>query len=222
MDKELIGNGFYEVMNDLGEDYTITKYDGSEYTGKIALVVNSSNPYKFSGEATFPDIESQTSFLGCYFKRSSDYLKTYLLISSNPEQTNKLLGEVTAVKCNELVDLAYLTETTDENFNTVTVPEIMYSNVPAFVDSSLKQLQKNSDGSFDKTSFTMQIPAKYGISPDQVVLRKAYKFNEKTNKNELEQTRYRVESIDMSDSFVTENEEILGIMSVQFSLDTRG
>lgn len=222
MDKELIGNGFYEVMNDLGEDYTITKYDESEYTGKIALVANSSNPYKFTGEATFPDIESQTSFLGCYFKRNSDPAKTYLLISSNPEQTNRLLGEVTAVKCNELVDLAYLTETTDENFNTVTVPEIMFSNVPAFVDSSLKQLQKNSDGSFDKTSFNMQIPAKYGISPDQVVLRKSYKFNEKTNKNELVQTRYRVESIDMSDSFVTENEEILGIMSVQFSLDTRG
>lgn len=222
MDKELIGNGFYEVMNDLGEDYTITKYDGSEYTGKIAIRANTVNQYKFSGEATFPDIESQTSFLGCYFSVKSDPGKTYLLISSIPEQTSGLLGEVTAVKCNEFVDLAYLTETTDENFNTVTVPKIMFESVPAFVDSTLKQLQKNSDGSFEKTSFTMQIPAKYGISPDQVVLRNSYKFNEKTERNELVKTRYRVESIDMSDSFVTENEEILGIMSVQFSLDTRG
>lgn len=222
MDKEFIGSGFYDVMENLGDDYTITKYDGSEYTGKIALVANSSNPYKFSGEATFPDVESQTFFLGCYFKKTSDPAKTYLLTSSVPEHTNELLGEVTAVKCNENVDLAYLTETTDENFNTVTVPVIMFENVPAFVDSTLKQLQKNSDGSFEKTSFTMQIPAKYGISPDQVVLRNSYKFNEKTERNELVKTRYRVESIDMSDSFVTENEEILGIMSVQFSLDTRG
>lgn len=222
MDKELIGNGFYEVMNDLGEDYTVTISEESKYTGKIALVQNSTNQYKFTGEATFPDIESQTSFLGKYFFRESDPTKTYLFTSIIPEQTNEMLGQIDAVKCNEIVDLAYLTETVNEKFDTVTVAVPFAEKIPAFIDSTLRQIRKNSDGSFENTSFVVQIPAKYGISPDQVVLMKSFKFNEKTNENELVKTRYRVESVDLSNSYETESEELVGIVSIQISLDTRG
>lgn len=228
MDLGIVGANFYSLMMNLGEDYTLTKIDGEEYTGKISLIANtkssymlSEREYLLSGEATFPDIESQTTFRGCYFKRAINPEKTYIMVSTIPEQTNEKLASVYVVQCNEKVDLAYLEETQDEKFDTVTVPVKYAENVDVFFDSTLQKQKQNTDGNFDAMMYFMQMPARYTLCPDQVVIRKAFKFNEKTKQNEIAEVRYRVQSIDLSMTTVDENGQIYGIMDVQMSLDMR-
>lgn len=228
MDLGIVGANFYTLMQRLGEDYTLTKIDGEEYTGKISLVANTKSSYMLSereyllfGEATFPDIESQTTFRGCYFKRAINPEKTYIMVSTIPEQTSEKLASVYVVQCNEKVDLAYLEETTDEKFDTVTVPVKYAENVDVFFDSTLQKQKQNTDGNFEATMYFMQMPARYTLCPDQVVIRKAFKFNEKTKQNEIAEVRYRVQSVDLSMTTVDENGQIYGIMDVQMSLDMR-
>ena len=61
----------------------------------------------------------------------------------------------------------------------------------------------------------------YGVAPEHVVTRKLSKYNEKTGKTELTDTRFRVESVDHSLMTTDEDGNIYGIVDVQMSIDTR-
>lgn len=228
MDRQRIGNNFWQLLQDIGEDYTLTRQNGEEFIGKISLEPKTSSTYMMEereylmkGAATFPDIESQTTFRGCYFKRQINPNRTYLLTSTIPEPTEERVGYVFAVECNEKVSLAYLTTETDEKFNKVTVPVPYAEDVLVYFDTTLQKQRRSSDGNFEQTLYYMQMPAHYGISEDQVVLRKSFKWNGKEKKNELVDTRYRVESVTLSMTTTDEDGNIYGICDVQLSLDTR-
>lgn len=216
-------------MQDLGEDYTITKTDGEEWTGKLSVEIKTTSTYMlsereylYSGTATFPDRDAQTTFKGCYFHRQTNPDKTYLMVSTVPEPTEERLADVYIVQCNTTVDIGYLTDGFDEKGDRVQKVEPYAEDVLVFFDSTLQKQRRSSDGNFEQTLYYMQIPAKYGVAPEHVVVRKLSKFNEKTGQTELVPTRFRVESVDQSLMSVDEDGNIYGVIDVQMSLDTRG
>ena len=228
MDREYIGNNFYELMQDLGEDYTLRHWDGSTWSGKLALEIKTTSTYMlsereylYSGTATFPDRDAQTTFKGCYFNRQTNPDKTYLMVSTIPEPTDERIADVYVVQCNAFVSIGNLVVTVNEKGDRVSVPKLFAENVRAFFDSTLQKQRRSSDGNFEQTLYYMQIPARFGIAPDMVVVRKLPKYNDKDGKVETEEQRFRVESVDHSLMTLGENGEIYGIVDVQMSPDTR-
>ncbi len=223
-----VGKAFYDMLMDIGEDYTITKLDGTKFTGKISLEpMNYSKmleerEYLMQGAATFPDIQSQNDFRGCYFTRNIDHPDTYIMVSVIPEPTDQRIGYIYCVECNETVSLAYLEEQINEKLDTVTVPVVFASDVKVYFDTTLQKQRRSADGNFDVTSYYMQMPAHYGLSEDQVVLRRAYEWDDKNKKNVLVDRRYRVESVTLSMADESIDGNVYGIMDVQLSIDTRG
>lgn len=224
-----IGKNFYSVMQDLGENYIVETPNGEEWTGKLSIEAKTTSTklmeereYLMKGTATFPDIEAQTTFRGCYFKRAINPLKTYLMVSTMPEPTDERIGSVFAVECNETVDLAYLETREDEKFNKVTVPVVYKENVRVYFDTTLQKQKRSSDGNFDSTQYFMQMPARFGISEDLVVLRKVFKWNDKTKTNEITKVRYRVEAVTLSMATIDDDNNVNGICDVALSVDTRG
>lgn len=228
VDFKTVGSNFYELMQDQGEDYTITRQDGSTYTGKISMIANTRSSYMlaereylFNGVATFPDMKAQSEFRGCYFQRELAPEKTYIMVSTMPEPTTPHVATMYCVQCNETVSLANLETVDNEFFDKVTVPVKFAENVKCYFDSTMQRQNRRNDGNIENTLFFAQIPARYGLSVDQVVLRKAFKWDDTLKKNVLVEERYRVESIDLSMTEVTEDGEIYGIMDTQLSVDMR-
>ncbi len=230
MRPNFIGNNFYNLlMSDYNaEGYTLTQLNGETYTGKISLAaqrysrVLEEKEYLLQGALTLPDMMAQETFRGCYFTRDTDPMNTYLITALIPEPTDERVAYVYCVECNETVTLANLETKTDDKFDEITVPVPFAEDVKVYFDTTLKKQESNSDGNFDVTSYYMQMPAYYGISEDQVVLRKAFKWDPEQKKNVLDYKRYRVESVTLSTAREGENGEIYGIVDVQMSVDTRG
>lgn len=228
MDRTLVGRNFHDMVLDMAEDYVLTKSNGEEYTGKISVVAKTASTYMIgereylmTGVATFPDVESQTSFRGCYFKREANPKRDYILVSTIPKDTTPYVAEVYAIGCNVEVKLAILKEKFDENGDRVLTPEIYAENVLVYWDGTLQKQRRSSDGNLDQALYYIQIPARYGIAQDHVVFREVYQFNTETNKPELLEVRFRVEAVDPSMMSIDEDENICGIFDVQLSIDTR-
>lgn len=229
MDRRFIGNNFHNLTLDMGEDYILTKNDGTEYAGKMSIVAKTASTYMLAereylmnGVATFPDVPSQTSFRGCYFRRQINPDRQYILVSTIPKDTTEFVAEIYAIGCNATVSLAYLRETVDEKYDKVITPEIYARGVQVYWDATLQKQRRSSDGNFDQTLYYMQIPARFGLAQDEIVLRKMPHYNEKTQQNEWVDTRFRVEAVDLAMISFDEKGEVCGIMDVQMSLDTRG
>ncbi len=217
------------MVVDMSENYTLAKNDGSLYTGKISIVAKTASTYMLAereylmnGIATFPDIQSQRTFRGCYFERETVPGRTYIMVSTIPKDTTPYVAEVYAIGCNSTVSLANFTEVRNEKHDIVTVPEIYAKDVQVYMDSTLQKQRRSSDGNFDQTLYYMQIPAKYTVAPDGIVLYRMPKYNEKTNQNEWIETSFRVEAVDTSMSSIDDDGNVYGILDVQMTIDTRG
>lgn len=185
MDRAFIGNNFYNMVLDMGEDYTLTKIDDTEYTGKISIVAKTASTYMLAereylmnGVATFPDVDSQTTFRGCYFHRQINPKRTYILVSTVPKDTTEYIAEIYAIECNATVSLAYALEKEDEKGDIISYPEVYKEDVQVYWDSTLQKQRRSSDGNFDQTLYFMQIPARFGIAQDEIVIRKMFQYNE--------------------------------------------
>lgn len=230
MTKSFIGNNFYELMQNgyNADDYTLTTFSGEEFTGKISLAVQrysrvlEEKEFLLQGVATFPGIEAQETFRGCYFVRETDPMNTYIMVSIVPEPTDERIGQIYCVECNETVTLANLETHTNDKFDEVMEPVPFAEDVKVYFDTTLQRQKSGSDGNFDVTSYYMQMPAYYGISEDQVVLRKTFKWDENQKKNVIAYKRYRVQSVTTSMMKIDEEGNIYGIVDVQMSADTRG
>lgn len=228
MDRAYIGNNFHNLMLDMGENYYLTQPDGEIYTGKISLTTATASSYMLAereylmkGTATFPDVDSQVNFRGCYFSREINPNITYILVSTIPKDTTPYVADIYAIQCNTTVSLAIIKQITNEKMDTVDIPEIYAEDILVYWDSTLQKQRRSSDGNFDQTLFNMQIPASYTITQDELVLRKVFKYNEKTQQNEWLEEQFRVESIDLAMTTVDSDGNLHGIIDVQMSLDTR-
>ena len=228
MDKVKIGQNFWDLMQDLGENYYLQTPYGDEWQGKMSLEIKTSSTYMLSerellyqGTATFPYESARNEFRGCYFVRDTEPEKTFLLVSTIPEPTDYRIADVYVVKCNTTVNLAYLELGYDDKHNRVQIPHVYQEDVKAFFDSTLQKQRRSDDGNFEQTLFYMQIPAKYGVKPDDCVIRLLPQHGDKTGEVTMVETKFRVESVDNSLTDVDEFGNIYGIVDVQMSLDTR-
>lgn len=229
INRQQIGQNFHNMVNDMSENYTLTKNNGEEYTGKISIIAKTASTYMMgereylmTGIAEFPDIQSQRTFRGCYFHRECAPNRTYIMVSTIPKDTTKYIAEVYAIGCNAFVSLAYMKKSKNEKGDTVTIPDIYAKDVEVYMDSTLQKQRRSSDGNFDQTLYYMQIPAKYSVAQDEIVLYKMPRVNEKTKTHEWVDTRFRVEAVDTSMSYIDDNGEVHGILDVQLTIDTRG
>lgn len=226
--KQIVGPNFYQIMQDLGENYVLTDYYGDEFHGKMSIAVQKysrileEKEYLLQGAATFPGVEETESFRGCYFTRDTDPGNTYIMTSIVPEPTDSRIGYIYVTECNEEVTLANLIKTVDEKGDNVTIPVPFAENVKVYFDTTLQRQKKSSDGNFEGNIMYMQMPAKYGLSEDQVVLRDAFQWDDEQQKNVMKKRRYRVEAVSSSMTKKGPDGEIYGILDVQMSLDTRG
>lgn len=229
MDRRFIGKNFHNLILDMGEDYSLETKDGEEWVGKISIVAKTASSYMmaereylFNGTATFPNIEAQTDFRGCYFTRQINPNMTYILVSTTPKDTTEYVADIYAVGCNASVSLAYAKEITTDRGNRKIVPEIYVEDVPVYWDSTLQKQRRSSDGNFDQSLYFMQIPARFGLAQDEIVIRKMPQYNEKAKQNEWVDTKFRVESIDVAMISPNIDGATSGILDVHMSLDTRG
>lgn len=229
MDRRFIGKNFHNLILDMGEDYYLETKDGEEWVGKISIVAKTASSYMmaereylFNGTATFPNIEAQTDFRGCYFTRQINPNMTYILVSTTPKDTTEYVADIYAVGCNASVSLAYAKEITTDRGNRKIVPEIYVEDVPVYWDSTLQKQRRSSDGNFDQSLYFMQIPARFGLAQDEIVIRKMPQYNEKAKQNEWVDTKFRVESIDVAMISPNIDGATSGILDVHMSLDTRG
>lgn len=229
MDRRFIGKNFHNLILDMGEDYSLETKDGEEWLGKISIVAKTASSYMmaereylFNGTATFPNIEAQTDFRGCYFTRQINPNMVYILVSTTPKDTTEYVADIYAVGCNASVSLAYAKEITTDRGNRKIVPEIYVEDVSVYWDSTLQKQRRSSDGNFDQSLYFMQIPARFGLAQDEIVIRKMPQYNEKTKQNEWVDTKFRVESIDVAMISPNIDGDTSGILDVHMSLDTRG
>lgn len=187
MDRRFVGKNFHNLILDMGEDYSLETKDGEEWVGKISIVAKTASSYMmaereylFNGTATFPNIEAQTDFRGCYFTRQINPNMIYILVSTTPKDTTEYVADIYAVGCNASVSLAYAKEITTDRGNRKIVPEIYVEDVPVYWDSTLQKQRRSSDGNFDQSLYFMQIPARFGLAQDEIVIRKMPQYNEKT------------------------------------------
>lgn len=229
MDRRFIGRNFHNLMLRMGENYFLETKDGEEYVGKISIVAKTASSYMmaereylFNGTATFPNVEAQMDFRGCYFTRQINPNMTYILVSTIPKDTTEYVAEIYAIGCNATVSLAYEKEVTTDRGNRKTIPEIYAEDVAVYWDSTLQKQRRSSDGNFDQSLYYMQIPAKFNLAQDEIVIRKMPQYNMETKQNEWVDTRFRVESIDVAMISPFIDGAASGILDVQLSLDTRG
>lgn len=229
MDRTFIGNCFFQMIQNMAEDYHIEKTDGTIWSGKISIVAKTASTYMMgereylmNGVATFPDIQSQRTFRGCYFTREANPDFTYILVSTVPKDTTPLIAEVYAIGCNATVSLAIPKKKKNEKGDTVIVPEVYAEDVKVYADSTLQKQRRSSDGNFDQTLYYMQIPAKYGVTQDDMVLKKIPRYNEAAQTHEWIETKFRVEAVDTSMSGTDADGNVYGILDVQMTIDTRG
>lgn len=229
MDRASIGNCFFQMIQNMAEDYHIEKPDGTIWSGKISIVAKTASTYMMgereylmNGVATFPNIQSQRTFRGCYFTREANPDFTYILVSTVPKDTTPLIAEVYAIGCNATVSLAIPKKKKNEKGDIEIVPEIYAENVKVYADSTLQKQRRSSDGNFDQTLYYIQIPAKYGVTQDDMVLKKIPRYNETTQTHEWIETKFRVEAVDTSMSGSDADGNVFGILDVQLTIDTRG
>lgn len=217
------------MVMDMAENYTLVQNSGEKWTGKISIVAKTASSYMMgereylmNGVATFPDMQSQRTFRGCYFTRETNPDFTYILVSTIPKDTTPFVAEVYATGCNATVSLAIPKKKKNEKGDTVIIADIYAKDVKVYADSTLQKQRRSSDGNFDQTLYYMQIPAKYGLSQDDIVLRKTPRYNETTQTHEWIETKFRVEGVDTSMSGTDTEGNIYGILDVQMTIDTRG
>lgn len=229
INRQQIGSNFHNMVVGMSENYTLTQNNGETYTGKISIVAKTASTYMIeereylmNGVATFPDIQSQRTFRGCYFTRECAPGYKYIMVSTIPKDTTPYVAEIYAIGCNATVSLAYFRQSKNEKGDLVVAPEIYAKDVAVYMDSTLQKQRRSSDGNFDQTLYYVQIPAKYGVAQDEIILYKMPQVNEKTKTHEWVETRFRVETVNAAMSSIDENGEIHGILDVQMTIDTRG
>lgn len=131
-----------------------------------------------------------------------------VLNAESPENT--VYRRSDAVLCNGTVDLCTITEGMDENYNTVTVAEPYAENVPVFIQSGLDA----SFASISADDFRLMIPARYGLTLENVITFTGLKQSESTHAFSTETVYYKPTSIDCSNMKIDENGAISGVLSV--------
>ncbi len=200
------GEDFYNTIRELGEKVTFVGSGLEQYASLAPNMLNKAigttdGAYWFTGVMTFDNMNQQEELAGAYFKRETQPNSTLMIYSIFPENSSQKLAITHCVECNEKVDIISHNEPTGELNNygkPIMGPVYAYRDVYAYVKSYTKDAKDSVAGSMEETITYLALPAKYTLSPKNIIMKDAFVFDEKTKKNVLKKIPYRIESIDTS------------------------
>lgn len=225
--EQYYSENFYNAVLEQGEDLSIyyVSPDGeiNEYPVKASIVTATSAAYNmtdreylFKGDMTLPEGLHRRYLSGCYVKRSSYPNKTYLMLSVISSPVSEKLAYIYMIQCTNEVTLCEPVEIEDEWENTKEAFVPYAKDIHGYFSTVLRTMKSTNDGSLDQTIYSLVLPARFPVSPFQRIIKKSYQDGTYKDVN------YQVESVstDMLD-FDKENEQFLGIISLQLSEDLR-
>ncbi len=203
MRERISGEDFYDVIVDLGEDITfLTDPEIKQYASiKPHRTTNTTEgAYWYKGVMTFEDVYQQNRLIGEYFKRQTNSEPKHILTAVMSENTTPKIATVYAVECNDVVDIISHYEKGDRNEFGVEeqIPVYLAKNVDVYISVVQKPLIEQTTGAFVETLTNMIIPAKYAVSPDNVILKEGIVFDDDLKKNVLKKVPFRIQSVDPS------------------------
>lgn len=185
------------------EGKTVVDHSGAEHT-----VLFRRNSDKNQMEEHITVFHRADSGIAPGYTLKFDGSSFMVLNAETPE--NRIYRRSDAILCNGTVDLCTITEGMDENYNTVTTAEPYAESVPVFVQSGL-------DASFANISaddFRLMLPARYGLTLENVITFTGLKQSESTHAFSAETVYYKPTSIDYSNMKIDESGAISGVLSV--------
>lgn len=234
-----INKRFRNLLNKLGS-YIIVEYDiGEQYPmfffTKVSIIPATEAAYNvtdreflFKGDFIVPDIVLPEKLAGQYFYRDGIGGKKYIFLSAIIYPEYPSVGYMYAVQSNTQISIYDPYKFTDEYLNEKTVFKRTQANVYAYFTSTLRSAKIQNDGRLDQAIYSIILPARYKIAPEQRISRMEFVEVEKVDENgnkyyetELAEVNYQVESIDMSLVQIDMFGEISGIVSAQLSKDLR-
>lgn len=225
LDMTEIGNSFYDILQDMGETITVAfmqdlVYNEVQLRASIVPATKAAynmvdREYLFMGDMTLDESIPLNILRGCYFTRNIYAGYKYLMLSVIPNPANtKMLSNIYACQCNEIISVQQLSKVYDpviseyvEGWNNI------HENIDVFFNTVVRSEKSTQDGSFDQAIYTLIVPAKYAVSPNQRVIKKSFVNGILTD------IAYKVESADMSLVDIGINGEIWGVVFYQLSKD---
>lgn len=203
--RELVdGIDFYETIVDMGEEITFLTKPEIKQFASIAphrTTNTTDGSYWYTGAMTFDSVEQQNSLIGEYFTRQTNPVPKNILTAVMPENTTDKMATVYSVECNETIDVFSHFEGTgeyNEYGEEIEEPVYLARNVDCYMTVTLSKLEDTVPGKLVKTISTFILPAKITLSENNIIFKKDFVFNPKTNKNEYTDVKYTIESIDTS------------------------
>lgn len=174
--------------------------------------------FLFKGNFIVPDGVNLNQLPGKYFARALLPDVLYLMISSIAEPTNKQLGFLYAVQCNDHISICKTEEQKDKWGNTknVYIPDPEKENIPCYFYSALRSFKVQNDRKLDQAMYTLIVPAAYKLSPMQKILKKSFAEGEYIDEY------YLVNSVETALVRMDAAGEIIGVVSAQLSKDIDG
>lgn len=202
--REMIsGEDFYNTIVDMGEDVTFLTDPEIKQYASIAphrTTNTTDGAYWYKGVMTFEDVNQQNKLLGEYFKRQTNSFPKHILTAVMSENTTPKIAEVYAVECNDVVDIISHYEKGERNEFGVEelIPVYLAQGVDVYISVVQKPLIEQVAGAFVETLTNMIIPARFAVSPDNIILKEGIVFDDDLKQNVLKKVPYRIQSVDPS------------------------
>lgn len=225
--RELIsGEDFYNTIVDMGEDIVFLTDPPIHQYASIAphrTTNTTDGAYWYKGVMTFEDVDQQNRLIGEYFTRQTNPTPKHILTAVMPENTTSKIAEVYAVECNDVIDIIshYEKSGVEDEFGTYPmVPVYIAQDVDVYITVVQKPLIQQVAGAFIETLTNMTIPAKYAVSPDNIILKEGIVFDDDLKENVLKKVPFRIQSVDPSMMDIIDG-QIVGILRCELREDIR-
>lgn len=218
------GSDFYETVVEMGEEITFLTDPEVKQFASIAphrTTNTTDGAYWYRGVMTFDNVKQQNTLLGEYFIRQTNDVPKNILTAVMAENTTPRIGTVYSVECNETVDIVSHYEKTGEKTEfgeDILEPVYLAKDVDCYMTMRLESIdERQTTGAFIEAVTNLIIPAKFTLSPSNIILKKGFVYDKATKSNKYVPIKYRIEGIDtsMMDVVYEEKETENGTESVE-------
>lgn len=152
-----------------------------------------------------------------YFSRESVPNQKYIVVSIGEEYTSNELSYLYACQANDKVTLQNTIHIEDEYANAILSFKTYQKDIPCFWNATVRSLKQTNDGTLEQTMYAMIIPAKYGISVGDRIVKKGF------SNGKFGDLKCKVDSIDTSLMCIEDEKKpiVSGIVYLQLSEDLR-
>lgn len=216
---QIFGDTFKTVTEELGEYLFFEnkqKVKASLKHSTKAAYNLAQRQYFFEGYCVSSFADKSPIKGGMYFDRQSIPNKKYMVVSIGNEYTSNDLSYLYCCETNDKVTLQNPIHI-EEDYNTTLAFKTYQKDVFCFWNTTVRNLKQTNDGTLEQTIYTMIIPAKYGISVGDRIVRKGF------SNGKFGDLKCKVDSIDSSLMCIEDEKKvkISGIVYLQLSEDLR-